>query len=158
LGELLPEEQIHKTKCGHEFHKECFDTLENTYRNATLKCPMCNTVLRTPKFTSDLINKEINEYKEEWGELDCDDLIKQIDLTYGKTFEIDKDEIHIECEKNITKGGKKNTTKKIRNKIQNKIHSNNKKTYKKKTNRKKHVSCKKKSIKRIKTRRYKKRF
>ena len=54
LGELLPEEQIHKTKCGHKFHKECFDTLENTYQNATLKCPMCNTVLRTPKFTNDL--------------------------------------------------------------------------------------------------------
>jgi len=42
LGELLPEEQIYKTKCGHKFHKECFDTLENTYQNATLKCPMCN--------------------------------------------------------------------------------------------------------------------
>ena len=150
LGELLPEEQIYKTKCGHKFHKECFDTLENTYQNATLKCPMCNTVLRTPKFTSELINKEINDYKEEWDELDCDDLTKQIELTYGKTFDINKDEIHIECEKNITKGGKKHTTKKMQNKIQNnnkktyKKKTYKKKTYKKKTYRKKHCTNKKK--------------
>lgn len=134
LGEISPDEETHKTKCGHTFHKECFDTLEKTYSKAALRCPICNETLRTPLFDSKLINKEIEEYKEDWGELNCDDLIEQIELTYGKNFVIDKKLIKDECEKHKT-GGRKHRTKKIRNNKKKthriKRHTNRKKSTKK---------------------------
>jgi hypothetical protein len=142
LGELSPGEETHTTKCGHTFHKECFDTLDNTYSKAALRCPICNETLRTPVFNSKLIDKEIEDYIEDWGELNCDELIEQIELTYGKKFVVDKNLIRNECEKHKMNGGRRHRSKKIRN--------NKKKTYR----RKRHI--KKKSVKRRRTYRTKK--
>ena len=134
LDNITPQNETHQTKCGHIFHKDCFNNFDNMYKKTTLKCPLCNEVLRVPKFDEDMLIQEINEYKEEWGELDCNDLIKTIELSYGKKFDIDKNKLYKECEKNKTIGGK-NFTKKTR-KNKKRKHLKNKSKKRRKTYRK----------------------
>jgi len=107
LEDISPED-TYKTKCGHKFHKDCFEHLEKINIKTKLRCPVCNEVLRNPKLD---INEEIDAYIKEWGGLNCHDLIEELKLTYGKIFEINEDEIHAECEKRNQVGGNKRRRK-----------------------------------------------
>ena len=86
------------TPCNHTFHKNCFAQLINANKKSKLHCPNCKFLLNKPVFDNELIQKEINDYLEEWdSDLNCDDLIEQINLTYGKTFLINNEQIKDIC-------------------------------------------------------------
>jgi len=72
---------------------------------------MCNNNLRVPKFTDEMIDTEINDYIEDWGSLDCNELLDQIKQTYRDKFIIDDNYILEKCRQHT--GG---TRRKIRNK------------------------------------------
>lgn len=108
LEDISPRDQ-YITKCGHTFHKECFEHLENVNKKSILRCPICNEILRIP--TLDNINELIDDYIHDWDitelkDLDCHNLLDEIKLTYGKKFNINPHEIHAMCEERKQIGGK----------------------------------------------------
>ena len=123
LDEMTKGEVLMTTSCGHTFHKECFDIFEKSNKKTILKCPSCRKIVRVPVFDEEQIENAILDYKEDWGELDCDGLIEDIRNSYGKTFEIDEDAIRTACIKDNGggyKSNKKNKTNKKKKKIVNK--------------------------------------
>jgi hypothetical protein len=139
---MTREQLLKTTSCGHSFHKECFDLFEKSNKKTILKCPSCRKILRVPLFDEEQIRNAIEDYKEEWGELECDGLIEDIKISYGKTFDIDEDLIREECMKDKGAGYKsKNKTKKNK-KTLNKKKKSSKKTLNKKTLNKKTLNKK----------------
>jgi hypothetical protein len=143
LDEMTKGEVLMTTSCGHTFHKECFDLFEESNKKTILKCPSCRKIVRVPVFDEEQIENAILDYKEDWGELDCDGLIEDIRNSYGKTFEIDEDAIRTACIKDNGGGYKSNK----KNKTNKKKKKNNKINKKKKTNKKKKNKTNKKKKK-----------
>ena len=139
LEEISPED-LYTTKCGHKFHKDCFEGLENINKKTILRCPLCNEILKRPSLDSQLINEEIDMYIADWGELNCEDLIEQLKLTYGKIFEINEDKIHAECEKRNQHGGNKRRRKNTKRYRKNtKRYRKNTKRYRKNSKRRRNI-------------------
>ena len=150
LDEMTKGEVLMTTSCGHTFHKECFDLFEKSNKKTILKCPSCRKIVRVPVFDEEQIENAILDYKEDWGELDCDGLIEDIRNSYGKTFEIDEDAIRTACIKDNGGGYKSNKKNKTnKNKKINKTNKNKKinKNKKNKTNKKKKKKTNKKKKK-----------
>ena len=97
------------TECKHTFHKDCFDQYDYINRKNILRCPLCNKVLRIPVIDDEIIENEIHDYINDWGDLDCDGMIEQIKLTYKDKFIIDDAYIKQKCGEVKQMGGKKRT-------------------------------------------------
>lgn len=107
IDDMLPNERKYTTICNHSFHADCFENWKKTNKYNILKCPNCNRELEIPTFNVDLIKKEIDDYIDDWGELNCEDLITQIDKTYSSKFLIDRQLIKAECNKRQQSGGRR---------------------------------------------------
>lgn len=105
IDDMLPNERKYTTICNHSFHADCFENWKKTNKYNILKCPNCNRELEIPTFNSELIKKEIDDYIDDWGELNCEDLITQIDKTYSSKFLIDRQLIEAECNKRQQQSG-----------------------------------------------------
>jgi hypothetical protein len=148
MDDILDSNNKVTTKCHHTFHKDCLDKWSKSIGEISAKvpCPLCKTNLNAPPLTEKEIDIEIDDYIENWRDepdkLSCDDLIKQIKLTY-KDKDINDTLIKQKCEKRLKEeeliGGKKT------------IKRNHKRT--KKTNKRKNKRTKK-TIKRKYKNRY----
>jgi hypothetical protein len=147
MDDILDNNDKFTTKCNHTFHKSCFDTYHKANPANILKCPNCHTTLNIPVFDNEKIEEEeIDEYIENWRDelrdnprkFNCNDIIKQIKLTYKDKFTIDDKLIKNICENRLRveglNGGKKqlNTTIKQQKKTIKRNHKRSKKTIKRK--------------------------
>ena len=130
--EAISDENKFITECKHTFHKDCFEHYDYINRKTILRCPLCNKVLRIPVIDDEIIEKEIHDYINDWGNLDCDGMIEQIKLTYKDKFIIDDDYIKQKCEEvKRQMGGKKRTRRNHKKRTKKGTKKRNKRNHKK---------------------------
>ena len=139
----INQQDAYKTKCNHFFHKECFANHLKANQTNILKCPLCNEVLRIPQINYEMIQTAIDDYINAWDTLDCNELIKEMKITYkideGK-FEMNEALVRQLCEERQRQLEETNEEMKLGGKKKTKRHS--KRKHSKKRNSKKRHSKK----------------
>lgn len=137
LEDMMKTDILHKTHCEHYFHKNCFDKYIAANRRNKKKCPLCNKLLGIPTVDDEMIEEEIDSYISDWGNLDCDDMIELLKLTYKDKFVINEDYIKQKCEerKSLIGGNKRLKQKNKRNKSKRTNRNRTKRSHNKRTKR-----------------------